>query len=138
MTPATIFAALQPYLQGLAVLSLITFVLSLACIPWLVGLLPKTYFLFPPAPGLAAGRPLTPGRILILILRNCLGAALFLAGIAMLFLPGQGLITMVLGLAVMSFPYKKKLIQTICRSPSLRHGLDWLRTKTGREPFIWP
>lgn len=137
MTQTTIFAALQPYLQGLAVLSLVTFVLSLACIPWLVALLPKTYFLFLTAPGRTA-RSLTPGRILILILRNCLGAALFLAGVAMLFLPGQGLITMVLGLAVMSFPYKKKLIQSICRYPSLRHGLDWLRTKTGHETFIWP
>lgn len=136
MSPATVFAALQPYLQGLALLSLATFVLSLACIPWLVGLLPKTYFLFPQSR--ETRRPLTPGRILILILRNCLGAALFLAGVAMLFLPGQGLITMVLGLAVMSFPYKKKLIQTICRYPSLRHGLDWLRAKTGHEPFIWP
>lgn len=118
--------------------SLATFFLSIACIPWLVGLLPTDYFLFAANSSKTCPKSFTLGRILLLLLRNCLGLCLLLAGVAMLFLPGQGLITIIIGLAVMSFPYKKKLIQALCRSPAIRRSLDWLRGKARKERFIWP
>lgn len=133
-----IFTTLQPYFQGLAMVSLATFVLSIACIPWLVGLLPTDYFLFAAGKTKTSKQSFTLGRILLLLLRNCLGLCLLLAGVAMLFLPGQGLITIIIGLAVMSFPYKKKLIQALCHSPAIRRSLDWLRGKARKERFIWP
>jgi len=72
-----------------------------------------------------------------MILRNIVGAVLLLAGIAMLFLPGQGIITMVIGLIIMQVPFKRQLIYRLTRPHSVRHGLDWLRTRMKKEPFYW-
>jgi len=60
-----------------------------------------------------------------------------LAGTAMLFLPGQGILTIILGVALMSFPGKYRLLFTLTTRPSVQHSLDWIRTKTGHPKFIW-
>ena len=43
-------------------------------------------------------------RPLLLIAKNLLGFVLIVAGIAMLVLPGQGLLTIVVGVVLMNFP----------------------------------
>lgn len=128
---------IEPLLQSLAWVSLATFVISIICIPLLVARLPREYFQRAAKRGAGLPRRLTSGYLLWLILRNIIGLALLLAGVAMLFLPGQGIITMVIGLAVMQFPLKRRFIYRLTRPLSVRHGLDWLRTRMKKEPFYW-
>ncbi len=86
---------LQPYesvLWWLAALSVVTFVGTLVVIPVLVVRIPADYFVRPrqrATPELSA-RALW--RLVGLILKNGVGLVFVLAGLAMLVLPGQGLL----------------------------------------------
>ncbi|EKD39334.1 MAG: hypothetical protein ACD_75C00439G0012 [uncultured bacterium] len=128
---------LQNVLGWLAGLSFITFVLSLLLIPYFVGLLAPDCFL--KLSTAARIRPaLTAGSLCFLIIRNVLGLFLLAAGISMLFLPGQGLLTILLGILLLSLPGKHRLVSRLLRSPGVRHSLDWLRKMRRKPPFIWP
>jgi len=123
-------------LEYLAALSVLTFVVSLVCIPLLVARLPRDYFQHRQKKS-TNPNSISLGSILLLLFRNIIGLMLFLAGIAMLFLPGQGVITMVIGIAVMSFPYKRRLLAALTTPLSVRRGLDWIRHKMKKESFYW-
>lgn len=121
----------------LAGVSLAMFVISLLLLPLVVARLPRECFLRLQEPA-TQRRGMGPARIILLVLRNVLGMLLLIAGIIMLFLPGQGLLTMLLGILLLSFPGKAKLVLRLTASPSIRKGLDWLRRKSGKAPFLWP
>ena len=127
----------RPFLELLTLISMVTFLISIICIPLLVARLPRDYFQRAPLRGPGSSQRVTSGYLLLMILRNIVGMVLLLAGIAMLFLPGQGIITMVIGLIVMQVPFKRKLIFRMTRPHSVRHGLDWLRIRMKKEPFHW-
>ncbi|MBA6417405.1 hypothetical protein H4J50_15435 [Colwellia sp. 6M3] len=55
----------------------------------------------------------------------------------MLVLPGQGLITMLIGLSLIPFPGKHKLEKNILARKSVRSSLNWIRTKAKKDPFIF-
>ena len=128
---------LQTALSWLAGISIITFILSLLCIPLAVGLLSPDCFI--KLSSAKRTRPrLTAGFLLLLIIRNLLGILLGVAGVAMLFLPGQGLLTILLGILLISFPGKHRLIIRLIRRPSVRRSLDWIRVKRNKPTFLWP
>ncbi len=53
----------------------------------------------------------------------------------MLVTPGQGIITIFLGLFLMEFPGKRKLeLKFIKHNPTFK-ALNWLRNKAGKSPF---
>lgn len=72
------------------------------------------------------------------IIRNILSLPFFVAGFLMLFLPGQGVLTVLRGLLVSDFSYKRKLIVKIISKEKVRNSLDALRKKMGKETFDWP
>jgi hypothetical protein len=128
---------IETTLQWLGIVSLFTFFVSLAFIPWLISRLPVDYFVRPHR----FRNPFSAGAGLIFpvwfVFRNIAGVVVLLAGTAMLFLPGQGILTIILGVALMSFPGKYRLLFTLTTRPSVQHSLDWIRTKTGHPKFIW-
>jgi hypothetical protein len=128
---------LEPLLGWLAFFSLITFILSLVLIPLVVGRLSEDCFL-KLYHNDRSGPPPTVGSVILLILRHGLGIVLVLSGIAMLFLPGQGLLTIILGTLLFSFPGKQRLIDSMVRQPKIRKSLNWLRKKRHKPPFQWP
>lgn len=65
------------------------------------------------------------------------GIFLLICGIVMLVLPGQGLLTILLGLSLIPFPGKHKLEQNLLARKSIRASLNWIRTKANKEPFIF-
>ncbi|MBU1140407.1 MAG: PGPGW domain-containing protein, partial [Proteobacteria bacterium] len=87
-------------LRWLGLISTLTFFLSLLIIPWIICRLPSDFF-----------RHLREHKkkedqhpmmlILLRLLRNFLGTILLLAGILMLFLPGQGILTIILGIGLL-------------------------------------
>ena len=66
-----------------------------------------------------------------------LGFSLLMCGILMLVLPGQGLITILIGLSLLPFPGKDKMEQRILSRPSVRSTLNWIRLKAKKEPFTF-
>ena len=125
-----------PVLKWLGIISFFTFMVSILLIPWLISLLPPDYFIRGKRPP-----PLTPLPpvifLLLMLLRNIFGIALLLAGIAMLFLPGQGILTMLLGISLLDFPGKHRLIEKLIQQSSVQRGMNWIRVKTKRPPFLW-
>jgi hypothetical protein len=71
------------------------------------------------------------------IAKIILGGGLLVCGILMLVLPGQGLITMLIGLSLLPFPGKDKLEQRILARDSVRSSLNWIRLKAKKEPFTF-
>lgn len=71
------------------------------------------------------------------IAKVILGVFLLLCGIVMLVLPGQGLITIVIGLSLIPFPGKTKIEQNLLSRKSVRSSLNWIRIKANKEPFIF-
>ncbi len=136
-----IFYGLPPLpdlLSWLAGISLGTFFLSLLLVPYLVGKLAPDCFVKLSGKAERPQPPLTVGSLILLVSRNVIGLALLLAGMAMLVLPGQGILTMLLGVVLLSFPGKLTLITWLISLPGVRRSLDWLREKQGKQPFIWP
>lgn len=134
MTPGQTLEVILPYLQSIAFISLGTFLLSLVLIPWSIGRLPNDYFV-----QLQRLRPENRPRntIFILVLRNVIGSILLIAGIIMLFLPGQGILTILIGLLCMAFPGKYRFVLYLISRPSIQTSLDWIRRKMKRPPFQW-
>ncbi len=122
----------------LASASVVMFVGSLLLVPVLVVRMAADYF-HPhrePAHRLAVKHPVA--RAVGLVLKNLAGLVLVLAGIAMLFLPGQGLLTIVFGIAMLDFPGKRRLELRLIRLPGLLRGINALRARYGRPPLDLP
>ena len=65
------------------------------------------------------------------------GICLVVCGLVMLVLPGQGLITMLIGLSLIPFPGKHKFEKNILARKSVRYSLNWIRRKANKTPFIF-
>ena len=124
------------WLGLLAAVSVLMFVGSLLVIPLVAARSPADYFCAHRRgrTGWRTRRPVL--RLCVLVLKNILGLALFLAGVIMLFLPGQGLLAIFLGIMLMDFPGKFRLERyIISRGPVLR-GINWLRMRSGVAPLV--
>ncbi|MCP4848052.1 MAG: hypothetical protein GY899_08920 [Verrucomicrobiaceae bacterium] len=117
-------------------LSLVTFAASLVTIPFLVARLGKDHFIREQDFLSASGHWLARG--VVLVGRTLLGVCLLLAGIVMLFVPGQGILTMLIGLVVLEFPGKAQLQSRILRCNGLKRSLNWIRARKGKEDFLFP
>ena len=128
---------LKTFMGLLATISFFTFVLSLIIIPWLVGKLsPDCFFKFSQQAPIQYS--FTPYFLAYIVLRNIAGIVMLLAGIAMLFLPGQGILTILLGIFLLSFPGKRRFLLALISRPGIQRSLNWIRTKRSKPPFIWP
>jgi hypothetical protein len=119
-----------------AAFSGLVFVGSLVVVPWLVVRIPEDYFAKPRRPRIpfADQHPLL--RWTGLIVKNLVGAALVLAGLAMLILPGQGLLTILIGVLLMDFPGKHKLEGKVIRISAVLKSINWLRRKAKVPPLV--
>jgi hypothetical protein len=125
----------QTLITWLSVVSLITFVGSLLALPWLVSIIPEDYFLHHrrKPTNLKHHHPII--RLLLLVGKNLLGLVLLCGGILMLFLPGQGLLTIIVGLLLLDYPGKFFLERRLVAQPSVLQGLNWLRAKANHPPI---
>lgn len=122
-------------LVGLTVVSIVSFVGSLIAIPWILIRLPDDYFdVRVPRHWMKDHHPVL--RIVGHIIKNVIGAVFLVIGFLMLFLPGQGLLTMLIGISFMDFPYKRKLEARIVGQPALLSIINAMRRKFNRLPLI--
>jgi hypothetical protein len=80
---------------------------------------------------------LTSMSYVVKIAKIIAGVFLLVCGIVMLVLPGQGLITMLIGLSLIPFPGKNKVEQNLLSRKSVRSSLNWIRIKANKAPFIF-
>lgn len=117
------------------VLSAIAFVVTLFAVPLILIWIPDDYFLKErrDRPKLIKRHPLS---VLLVVLRNLLGCAFILAGMVMLALPGQGMLTIFVGALLVNFPGRDKTIRWLLSRGRIHHMVDRLRAWGGRGPLI--
>lgn len=130
------FSQNQLLIQWISIASIISFFGSLIIIPKLIINLPPDFFLKRKTS--ASVKQIVVIRVTFFLMKNCLGFLLFLCGILMLFIPGQGLLTMFLGLVLLDFPGKQKLQLYCLKVRPVRRSLNWIRRKYGKKTFIFP
>lgn len=70
------------------------------------------------------------------IAKNLVGAVLVAAGIVMLIGPGQGILTILVGLILMDIPGKRPLEARIIKRPAILATVNKLRAKYGKPELI--
>jgi hypothetical protein len=122
----------------LAAISLGAFFASLAIVIAILIRLPAGYFTSARVPFLAGTHPVL--RITLLVLKNVAGAVIVAMGVVMSIpgVPGQGVITILIGLMLMDFPGKFRLERSIIRRPLIHGFINRLRKRYGRPPLIVP
>lgn len=128
----------QVLLGWLAGVSGVLLVGTLVVVPWLVIALPRDYFLYPEPPPGSWRRRHRAIRYSVLAAKNLAGAVLLLAGLAMVLLPGQGLLTMLVGLILLDWPGKRRVELRLVKVRGIQRVLNRIRTLAGREPLELP
>lgn len=140
MTAADLLGALRhpKLLAAFGVGSVLILVLTAVLTPWFLSRLPTNYLRR--APQSFADRLLHGGASqgLIIALRNVLALVILVLGVAMLILPGQGLITILVAVMVADFPGKLVVERRLLGRPKVLAALNWLREKTGQPPMLPP
>lgn len=114
------------------------FFVSLAAVPWLVVRIPADYFTRANRPSARWSRLHPVLRVLLHLGKNVLGAVLVAMGAAMLVLPGQGILTILLGVMMLDFPGKYTLECWLAGRPTVFRALNWLRRHAGVSPIDPP
>ena len=123
------------WLAGLtAGCSILLLVISALVLPWYLARLPHDYFVRE-LRGQSLNGINPKLRYPLLVAKNLLGGVLAIASLAMLVLPGQGLLTLVVALSLLDFPGKYRLERWVASKPSVRRVLNWLRERSGKRPF---
>jgi hypothetical protein len=110
---------------------------GIVVLPLLVIGLPANHFSQPNRqPGWTGTKKL--GRPVVVVVRNLLAVPLFLAGVIMLFTPGQGALMILIALSVATFPGKDRLERRLIAFPGVLATLNVIRTKAGKPPLEMP
>ena len=118
----------------IGIISSIIFLGSLLSIRWLVSLIPSDYFINRKESKFKLNYPVT--WIVYTIIKNIFGYILILGGILMLILPGQGLLTIFIGLMLSNYPGKYSIEKKIIATPKILKSINWLRKKSDEPPLI--
>ena len=112
------------------------FVISLMSLPWLVAQIPEDYFFDDKR---ASSKWLTNThpvfRLFLIVIKNLLGLILLAGGFLMLFIPGQGLLTIFMGIVLIDYPKKYAFERKLVTIPAVLKGLNWLRKKADKPPL---
>ena len=128
-TITALYEEYQVYLGLAAGISAAMFVASILSLPFLVSLIPVDYFQYaePYKAHHEFKHPVV--RLTMVSVKNIMGWLLVIAGIIMLVLPGQGLVTTVAGLLLINFPGKRKLERKLVSNDSVLRTINWLRQR---------
>ncbi len=130
-----IFSTHEHLLWWLGLGSLALLVGTALLIPWLIVLLPADFFARKLDPKTTAGEPRRVLALVLAVLRNLVGIVLFVAGVIMLFVPGQGLLTILVAVALVDFPGKNALLLRLVNSPRILNAANGIRRWAGKPEF---
>jgi hypothetical protein len=72
------------------------------------------------------------------VLKNFCGVLLLLSGVVMLVTPGQGILTILVGVGLIDLPGKRRFELWLVGRPRVLATINWLRQKTGHPPVQLP
>ncbi|MGD9636383.1 MAG: hypothetical protein AB7G28_22340 [Pirellulales bacterium] len=119
-------------------ISLALFLLTPLVVGWLVVRMPADYFTAGYRRQLVYWDRHWALRWTVRGAKNLLGAGLIAAGILMLFVPGQGLLTIVVGILLVDFPGKYRLERWLVTRPTVWRTINSLRGRAKCEPLVRP
>ena len=123
-----------PVFWWMAVASTFVFVLSLVAVPWIIVRLPANYFNH--RHRVVSGPRGHPAAYYsLIVIKNLAGAVFVVMGIAMLVLPGQGLLTILIGVSLINFPGKYRLERYLVSRQFILSALNWVRERAGKPHF---
>lgn len=119
-----------------ALIFLGTFLLNLAIVSLILVKLPANHFSKLNKKKFGSGSRLTV-RVPLILAKNILGGFLVALGIVLSLpgVPGQGLLTILLGLMLLDFPGKDRLEQKLLSRPSIVNAINRLRRRFGKQPL---
>ncbi len=117
------------WMTGLTTFSVVMLVASVFVVPAYLARMPADYFI-------RSASSVRREHSVWWVLRNLFGGVLLLAGIAMLVLPGQGILTILFALEVMEFPGKHRIELAIVRRRPVLLAVNWLRKRADRPPLL--
>lgn len=120
----------QSWLRWVGLGSLIMFVLTIIVVPVIVVKMEADHFL----------RDRETTKSVQQLLKNLFGIFLILSGIVLSIplIPGQGLLTILIGLALTDFPGKRKLELRLLKLRPVHWAIQKLRKKADRPPLELP
>jgi hypothetical protein len=115
----------------------VTFAISLAVVSFILVKIPPDYFHKDRPRELWADRPPVV-RFLGLLAKNLLGVLLVVLGIVMSIpgVPGQGILTILLGIMLLDFPGKRDLENKLVSRPQVLKTINKLRQRFGKPNLI--
>lgn len=125
-------------LVWLGAFSAVTFVGSLILIPILCVRMGEDYFMPHRDKDETLARRHPVIRWTGLVLKNIIGLLLTTAGFAMLFLPGQGVLAILIGIMMLNFPGKRRLELRLIRIPGVLRAINYLRGRAKHPPLQLP
>lgn len=118
--------------------SAVMFLGSIVVIPIIVVRIPEDYFTRESRHS-GVWKPRHPVlRVALLLLKNLAGILFILAGILMLVGPGQGALSILIGIMLLDFPAKYRLESAIIRRRPVHRTINWIRAKAHRPPLKIP
>ena len=118
-------------------LFLVTFAISLAIVSFIMVNIPSDYFRKNRPRELWADRHAAV-RFVAIFVKNLLGVVLVVLGIAMSIpgVPGQGILTILLGIMLLDFPGKRDLEHRLVSRPRVLSTINRLRHRFGRDELV--
>jgi len=123
-------------LAALAGVSVLLFVGSVLVTPLIVARIPPDYFTHDKRPPSRWSSRHPAIRVTLLLSKNTLGVVLMLVGSAMLFTPGQGLLTLLVGFMLLDFPGKYRFERWLIGRRRVLGAVNWIRRRRGKPPLL--
>ncbi len=118
--------------------SLLMFVATLVAIPFMIVRMRPDYFTAERRRPGAWRRQHPLGAILLLVAKNTVGVLLVVMGLIMLVTPGQGLLTLLIGLTLTNYPGKYRFERWLITRRAVWRSVNWLRHRAGAPPLEPP
>jgi len=125
----TLVTFFNTYAVWVAACSVTSLVIGVLTLPFLVTRIPADYFSHEHRHRILAQRRNPFVRLLLAGIKNAVGALLVFAGLLMLVLPGQGLLTLAAGLMIMNYPGKYSLERWLIMRPYVLPAINKLRRR---------
>jgi hypothetical protein len=131
-----VFITARSVILGI-IIFVLTFSLSIAVISFILVKVPSTYFQESHSRDFWVDRHIAI-RWAGVIAKNLLGIVLVLLGIVMAIpgVPGQGILTILLGVMLLDFPGKRQLEYKLVSRPTILEKINRLRHKFSKPPLV--
>ena len=127
-----VFEWLKAHGLALGIVSVGSFIGSILFCTLTITYLPSDYFLLKRQVN-RVGHPIL--RAVLKVLKNLFAAVLIIVGFIQIPLPGQGVLTMLIGIVISDIPGKRRLERRIIRLPSVLSTANGIRSRF-RRPLL--